>query len=51
MYDELTINERQKMDKEFSSMLNCVRYGIPTDETLSILEEQIIKVSISDKFN
>ena len=51
MYDELTINERQKTDKEFSSMLNCVRHGNPTDETLSILEERIINISISDKFN
>ena len=34
VYDELTINERQKTDKEFSSMLNCVRHGSPTDETL-----------------
>ena len=24
VYDELTINERQKKDKEFSSMLDCV---------------------------
>ena len=51
MYDELTINERQKTDKEFSSMLNCVGRGSPTDETLSILEERIINISISDKFN
>ena len=51
VYDDLTINERQKMDKEFSSMLNCVRHGSPTDETLSILEKRVIKVSISDKFS
>ena len=52
VYDELTIiNERQKTDKEFSSMLNCVRRGSPTDETLSILEERIINISISDKFS
>ena len=51
VYDELTINERQKTDKEFSSMLNCVRHGSPTDETLSILEKRVIKVSISDKFS
>jgi len=34
LYDELTINEQQKKDKEFSSMLDCVRCGCPTDETL-----------------
>ena len=34
-YDELTINERQKQDQEFSSMLDCVRRGCPTDETVT----------------
>ena len=50
-YDELIINERQKKDREFSSMLNCIRRGYPTDETLSLLEKRVIKVSISDKFS
>ena len=36
IYDELTINERQKIDKEFSSLLDCVRLGCPTDETLCL---------------
>ena len=35
VYDELTVNERQKKDKEFSSMLDCVRRGCPTDETFT----------------
>ena len=39
-YDELTINERQKQDDEFSSMLDCVRCGHPTDETLSISKNE-----------
>ena len=40
VYDELTINERQKTDKEFSSMLDCVRRGCPTDETLCTLKQK-----------
>ncbi len=51
VYDELTINERQKKDKEFSSMLDCVRRGCPTDETLSTLEQRVIQVPASDKFS
>ena len=51
MYDELTINERQKKDQQFSSLLHCVRLGSPTDETFSILEERLIKVSTSVKFS
>ena len=51
VYDELTINERQKTDKRFSSMLDCVRRGCPTDETLCTLKERVIQVSIADKFN
>ena len=50
VYDELTINERQRKDKEFSSMLDCVRRGCPTDETLSTLQQRVIQVSVSDKF-
>ena len=49
LYDELTINERQKT--EFSSMLDCVRCGCPTDETLGALQQRLIQVSISDKFH
>ena len=49
-YDELTINERQKTDAQFSSMLDCVRCGCPTDETLSTLQERVIHGCISDKF-
>ena len=49
-YDELTINERQKQNQEFSSMLDCVRCGCPTNETLSTLEKRVIQVSTSEKF-
>ena len=32
-------------------MLDCGRRGCPTDETLCTLKEQVIQVSISDKFS
>ena len=51
VYDELTINERQKKDKEFSSLLDCVRRGCPTDETLCTLKQRVIEVPVSDKFS
>ena len=51
VYDELTINERQKSDQGFSKMLDCVRRGCPTDETLTTLNQRVIKVSVVDKFN
>ena len=50
-YDELTINERQKKDPEFSSMLDCVRRGCPTQETVSVLKQRVIQVSVADKFS
>ena len=50
-YDELTINERQKNDPQFSSMLDCVRRGCPTKETVSVLKQRVIQVSVSDKFS
>ena len=49
VYDELTINERQKADKKFLSMLDCVGHGCPTDETLCTLKEIVIRVSIVDQ--
>lgn len=43
-YDELTINERQKSDQGFSSLLNGIRCGCLSDEAASILRERIIEV-------
>ena len=51
IYDELTINEWQKKDEEFSLMLDCVRRGCPTEETLCTLKQRVIEVSVSDKFS
>ena len=51
IYDELTINERQKKDREFSSMLDSVRCGFPTDETILILNKRVITMCLSEKLN
>ena len=47
-YDELTI---KKKDSQFSSMLDCVRCGCPTEETVSVMKNRVIQVSVSDKFS
>ena len=46
VYDELTINERQKTDTKFSEMLNSVRCGFPTEETVHALKERVFTGSI-----
>ena len=51
VYEELTINERRKKDKTFAAMLDCVRRGCPTDETLRTLEQRVIDVPVADKFH
>ena len=50
MYDELTINERQKKDPLFSSMLNNIRVGNVSDESVSVLEQRVVKVSVFEKY-
>ena len=32
-------------------MLDCVRRGCPTDETISMLKQRVIEGSVTDKFN
>ena len=51
IYDELTINERQKSDAAFVTMLDCVRRGCPTDEAIATLEQCVIGVPEAEKFN
>ena len=51
VYEELTINERQKKDKPFAAMLDCLRRGCPTDETLHTLDQRVIDVPVADKFH
>ena len=42
MMNSLTINEHQKKNSEFSSMLDSIRCGFPTDETILILNKRVI---------
>ena len=51
VYDELTINERQKKYENFSKMLGYIRRGAPTEETLHTLEKRVIKVSVPEMFS
>ena len=50
-YDELTINKRQKKDPEYSSILNNVRLGISSDETVSVLQQRVIDVPLAQKLH
>ena len=50
VYDELTINKRQKKDQAFSSMLNEVRQGCPSQSTLQALKERVISSPTVDIF-
>ena len=52
VYDELTINERQKKDGLFVNLLDQVRRGSPTPESLQCLKLRVIdetSMSISAK--
>ena len=51
IYDELTINEHQKSDAAFATMLDCVRRGCPTDETIATLQQRILDVPEAEKFS
>ena len=50
-YDELTINERQKGDETFFTMLDSVRHGCLTDETIDTLKSLVFNVSIQNIWN
>ena len=50
VYDEWTINEHQKKTQAFSSMLNEVRQGCPSQSTLQALKERVITSPTVDKF-
>jgi len=50
VYDELTINERQKNDTQFTNILDEVHRGFASNKVLECLKERVIKVNISDKF-
>ena len=48
-YDELTINERQKKDSQFSDILGKVRCGSLAKEILTILKERVIDIPVVEK--
>ena len=50
VFDELTINERQKKDQAFSSMLDEVRRGCPSQQTIQALQDRVIEVPVVHKF-
>ena len=40
-----------KSDAAFATMLDCVRRGCPTDETIATLEQRVIEVPQAEKFS
>ena len=50
VYDELTINERQKKDKSYSMLLNQVRCGHPPQDVIDALKERVMSCSVVEKF-
>ncbi len=50
VYDELTINERQKNDLTYSFLLNEVRCGFPSDDVINTLKTRVITGSVAEKF-
>ena len=41
VYDELTINGRQKVDRVYTNILDGVRWGFPSVEALTKLKEKV----------
>ena len=50
-YDELTINERQKNDPQYSNILNDVRCGYVTEEMICAFNERVFEMPITEKFD
>ena len=50
MYDELTINERQKTDMEYCVVLDEVRRGCPSSKTVALLNDQLIQGDVVEHF-
>ena len=40
---------RQKKDVEYSNILDCIRRGHLSQEAISVLQERVIEVTISEK--
>ena len=49
-YDELMINKRQKKDPVYSKILDEVRRGSPSQDSLTCLHERTITVSVVEKY-
>ena len=50
VYDELTINERQKRDPEFGQLLNEVRVNCLSDKTVALLHKAVMKCTAVEEF-
>ena len=50
VYNELTVNERQKKDGLFVNILDKVCRGSPSPKSMECLKEQVIDVSVVDKY-
>ena len=50
IYDELTINERQKSDPVYSKVLDEIRRGCPSEQSLNCLRDRVITVSVVQKY-
>ena len=50
VYDELTVNERQKKDQVYSQFLNEVRCSRPSLNIIDALQTRVISCSVADKF-
>ena len=50
VYDDLTINERQKRDPEFGQLLNEVRVNSLSENTITQLQKCVIKCTAGEKF-
>ena len=51
VYDELTINERQKSDLTYSKILDEVRRGSTSEESIKILQERVIHMPVVEKYS
>ena len=50
VYDELTINERQKKDKSYSELFNKKRCGSRSDDVVKALQNRVIDCTASENF-
>ena len=51
IYNELTINERQKEDKEYSVLLDGIRREFPSEEAITQLRARVFSEPVIDKYN